>query len=402
MNRHVTPDTQDRGPTGIRGWLRAPLVIAFATSVASTSGATLLYPVLPVVASSLAVDTDRIGLVIAVFTAPAMVLAPIFGVIADRHGRRWMLILGLTLFGLAGGAAALAPSFSWLLALRALQGVGASAILPLTIVLISDLLPEEKELRGQGLKVVIDRVAMIGLPVLGGALAAVAWQWAFLPYVITVPLAIAAYVWMPETSKPEPETLRQYLGRTMRAAAQPRLATAFGTGFIRFFLDYGLYTYLPLFLALRYGVTTALSGWLIALSAVGSIVTALRVEHLHRSRPAERLLVVAFLASAAGLAIIALNPALWLIGLALFVFGMGNGLISPLQKSLLTRKTPAHMRGGVISVDRVIQQIAKSLSPTAIGLLLLVADIEIVFWSLCAMSIMGALALGWMDSRRPA
>jgi hypothetical protein len=81
---------------------------------------------------------------------------------------------------------------------------------------------------------------------------------------------------------------------------------------------------------------------------------------------------------------------------------MGNGLISPLQKSLLTRKTPGHMRGGVISVDRVIQQIAKSLSPTAIGLLLLIADIEVVFWSLCGMSIVGALALAWMDSRRPA
>src|SRR4051812_35841730 len=102
MNRHVTPNFQDRAPVGIRGWLTAPLVIAFATSVASTSGATLLYPVLPGVASSLMVDADRIGLVIAVFPAPAMVLAPIFGIIADRHGRRWMLILGLTLFGLAG------------------------------------------------------------------------------------------------------------------------------------------------------------------------------------------------------------------------------------------------------------------------------------------------------------
>ena len=101
------------------------------------------------------------------YTAPAIVLAPLFGILADLHGRRWMLVLGLALFGLAGAAAALAPTFDWLLVCRALQGVGMSAMTPLTIVLISDLLPEDQEIHGQGFKVAIDRVAMIVLPLAG-------------------------------------------------------------------------------------------------------------------------------------------------------------------------------------------------------------------------------------------
>ena len=51
----------------------------------------------------------------------------------------------------------------------------------------------------------------------------------------------------------------------------------------------------------------------------------------------------------------------------MLLFGLGNGLISPLQKSLMTRRTPPELRGGVIAVDRVIQQVAKSAAPALLG-----------------------------------
>jgi hypothetical protein len=66
-----------------------------------------------------------------------------------------------------------------------------------------------------------------------------------------------------------------------------------------------------------------------------------------------------------------------------------------------TRGTHPGRRGGVISVDRMIQQVAKSLAPTLMGLLLIVANLEAVFWTLCALSIFGAFALIWEDTRAP-
>ncbi len=379
---------------------RRPLAIAFATSVAVTGGASLLYPVLPVLAADLHVDETRIGLAMAAFTAPAIVLAPLFGVVADLRGRRWLLIAGLVLFGICGSAAALAPNYGWVLALRVLQGVGMSMFTPLTIVLISDLMPPEREIHGQGFKVVLDRIAMILLPVAGGLLAAVSWRLAFAPFLLALPLALIAFLWMPETVEPGSDTLGSYLHRTLRALREPRLSTAFMTGFLRFFLDYGLYTYLPILLALRYAASAATAGWLIAISAAGSIVTATSIGYLHARQTPERLLAIAFLASALALAVVALDQPLWMIGAAVFVFGLGNGLISPLQKSLLTRNTHASLRGGVISVDRVIQQVAKSVAPTLMGLLLLVAELEAVFWTLCGCSLAGMLALAWADLRR--
>ena len=60
---------------------------------------------------------------------------------------------------------------------------------------------------------------------------------------------------MPETNHFASDTISSYLRRTLRVIREPRFAVAFGTGFLRFFLDYGLYTYLPLLLVLRYGAS---------------------------------------------------------------------------------------------------------------------------------------------------
>jgi ACDE family multidrug resistance protein len=372
---------------------RGPLAIAFATRIAAVSGATLLYPVLPVLAADLKVDEAQIGLTMAAFTAPAIVLAPLFGILADLYGRRWLLIFGLAVFGIAGSAVALAPSYDGVLILRAIQGIGASALLPLTIVLISDILPDEQEIQGQGIKVALDRVGMIVLPLLGGALAILSWRAAFIPFLLIVLLALAAYLWMPETGRPGEDSLKQYLARTSRAIREPRLTLAFATGFLRFFLDYGLYTYLPIIVALRYGASPAVIGLLIAVSAVGSIVTALGIGRVYGRIATETLLAWAFLASAIGVGLPAVGAPLWLIAIGMLLFGLGNGLISPLQKSLMTRRTPPELRGGVIAVDRVIQQVAKSAAPALLGLLLLVAPLEALFWVMVAMSVAGTLAL---------
>jgi predicted MFS family arabinose efflux permease len=173
------------------------------------------------------------------------------------------------------------------------------------------------------------------------------------------------------------------------AIRQPRLAIVFGTGFLRFFLDYGLYTYLPLLLSFHYGLSAGLTGWLIAVSACGSILTAFFIGRIHRWLAAERLLAIAFFTSAVGLSLVAAAPPLWLIAIAIFLFGLGNGLISPLQKNLLTRRTPIALRGGVISVDRLVQQVAKSVAPSLMGVLLLFAPLAAVFWILALLSIIG-------------
>ena len=151
------------------------LSIVYASSIALMMGVNFLQPALPALTQPFNISDAQLSWIMTLFTAPAIVLSPIFGVVADLYGRRLLLGLGLIVFGIFGTAMAFAPSFGWLLALRAMQGVGFSAVIPLTIVLIGDLLEGDNEISGQGLKVFLDRIGYFIFPPLGGVLAAIAW-----------------------------------------------------------------------------------------------------------------------------------------------------------------------------------------------------------------------------------
>jgi predicted MFS family arabinose efflux permease len=372
---------------------RRALSLVYATSVALVMGVNFIQPALPALIQPFGISDAALGLVMTALTAPAIFLAPIFGMLADLFGRRLLLAWGLIVYGIFGAAMALAPTFEWLLAFRALQGVAYSAVTPLTIVLIGDLLEGDHEIGGQGLKVFLDRVGYMVLPPLGGLLATIAWFWPFTIYFLTVPLGIAGFFWMPETKGKRKSGTQAYLGDMLRLARHPRLLIAFSAGFMRFFLDYGFLTFFPLFIVRTHGVSTATAGVLYVFFAVGAMITSSQAGRIAAGRDKAQLLFFAFLVS--GIAVIAVPfiPGVWLVGSALFFYGLANGVISPMQKSLLTQNAPAEVRGGVVSVDRLIQQVSKTTATSIVGLLLVAVELPAIFWFMGVLSLVSVLLM---------
>jgi len=375
---------------------RNALALVYLSSVMIIMGVNFIQPALPAMMEPLGISESALGLVMTVYTAPAIFLSPLFGIVADLYGRRLLLAWGLVLFGISGAAITLAPSFLWVLILRAIQGIGFSAVIPLTIVLIGDLLEGDSEVGGQGLKVFLDRVGYLILPPLGGLLATFAWFWPFVFYGLAVPLGLCTLVWMPETKGNVESGTWSYLGNTLRLARHPRLVIAFSAGFLRFFLDYGFLTYFPLFLVRTHGISTATAGFLYAFFSAGAMLTSSQAGRLAVGHDKARLLFVAFLISGIALVAVPLVPGVWLVGAALFFYGLANGVISPMQKSLLTQNAPTELRGGIVSVDRLIQQVSKTLSTSVVGLLLVAVELPTIFWllgilSLVSVALMAAL-----------
>jgi predicted MFS family arabinose efflux permease len=375
---------------------RRALNLVYATSVALVMGVNFIQPALPALIAPFAISDGALGLVMTALTAPAIFLAPMFGVVADLFGRRLILAWGLIAYGIFGAAMALAPSFEWLLGFRAAQGVAYSAVTPLTIVLIGDLLEGDHEIGGQGLKVFLDRVGYLVLPPLGGLLATIGWFWPFTVYFLTVPLGIAAFFWMPETRNERRPGAQSYLGDMLRLTRHPRLLIAFSAGFMRFFLDYGFLTFFPLFIVRSHGVSTATAGVLFVFFAIGAMITSSQAGRIAAGRDKAHLLFFAFLVSGVAVIAVPFIPGVWLVGSMLFFYGLANGVISPMQKSLLTQNAPAEMRGGVVSVDRLIQQISKTTATSLVGLLLVVVELPAIFWfmgvlSLASVVLMAAL-----------
>ena len=100
--------------------------------------------------------------------------------LGDRFGRRRMFCVGLFAFTVASAASALAPTAQALIATRALQGVGAAIVTPLTLTLISEAFPAEKRGAAIGLWGGIVGLAVAAGPVIGGAVVSgIDWHWIF-------------------------------------------------------------------------------------------------------------------------------------------------------------------------------------------------------------------------------
>jgi EmrB/QacA subfamily drug resistance transporter len=110
--------------------------------------------------------------------------------IGDRLGRRRVYVAGLVLFTLASAACALAPSAAALIAARAVQGLGAAAIAPLSLTILTSAFPPARRGTVVGIWGGIGGLAIAGGPLVGGAVVQnLNWHWIFW---LNVPIGLAA------------------------------------------------------------------------------------------------------------------------------------------------------------------------------------------------------------------
>jgi EmrB/QacA subfamily drug resistance transporter len=109
--------------------------------------------------------------------------------LGDRFGRKRMFLIGLSLFTAASASAALAPSTGTLVAARAIQGIGAAIVTPLTLTLLAEAFPPERRGVAIGVWSAVSGVAVALGPLVGGAVVqSLSWHWIFW---INVPIGIA-------------------------------------------------------------------------------------------------------------------------------------------------------------------------------------------------------------------
>ena len=144
---------------------------------------------LPVIRQALHTGLEGLEWTVNAYTMTFAVLLLTGAALGDRFGRRRLLIIGVTVFTAGSAASALAPGIGLLIAARAVQGVGAAIVTPLTVTLIASVTPPQRRGMALGLwGATVGLGAALG-PVIGGAVTdAGSWQWIFW---INVPIGIA-------------------------------------------------------------------------------------------------------------------------------------------------------------------------------------------------------------------
>lgn len=135
---------------------------------------------LPVIRVDLGASLQQLEWTVNAYTLAFAVFLLTGAALGDRFGRRRMFSLGVLLFTVASAAAALAPDAGFLVAARAVQGLGAALVTPLSLTLLSEAVPDGKRGLAIGAWSGVSGLGVAMGPVVGGAITeGISWQWIF-------------------------------------------------------------------------------------------------------------------------------------------------------------------------------------------------------------------------------
>lgn len=189
-------NTQQHQPTAIGAqrvfsarWALASL--ALSTLLASL-GASVATVGLPVLAQAFDASFQQVQWVVLAYLLAITTLIVSVGRLGDMVGRRPLLLVGILLFTLASALCGLAPSLGWLIAGRALQGLGAAVMMTLTMALVGETVDKEKTGSAMGLLATLSAVGTALGPSFGGALIT-QFGWPAL-FLVNLPLGLLAFL----------------------------------------------------------------------------------------------------------------------------------------------------------------------------------------------------------------
>lgn len=345
------------------------LYIIFGVTLVAVMGVASITPAFPSIINYFQITTQQVGWLIASFTLPGIFLTPVTGVLADRIGRKRILVPSLFVFGLAGFACVFIHDFDTLLVLRFIQGIGASSLATLNITLIGDIFTGGKRVAAMGFNASILSIGTATYPAIGGLLTVLGW-----PYVFVLPLlAIPLGIWVIYGLKnPEPKNrmgLKEYFGNVWKSVNKPIVWGLFISNILVFVILYGSYlTYFPIMLEERFGANSVIIG---AAMSVMSLITAFvssqlpRVNRLLKER--SQLLVAATLYFTS-LLVVSVAFGWGMVVLALTLFGAGHGIIIPSIQNMLVSMASIQERAAFMSLNSMVLRVGQTIGPLVVGL----------------------------------
>ncbi len=345
-------------------WRSSVLYVILASSLVGVMGVSLISPLLPDLRGVFGISDAQVGLVITVYTLPGVFLAPFVGYVADRFGRRRVIVPLLVIFGVAGAAIAFVETFRAVLAFRFVQGIGASALVTLAVTLIGDIYDGSQRNAIMGLNGSVIGVGAAFYPVIGGALATIRWSLPFLFFGVSVGIGVVALYALRGLDIGASAGFREYAGQMSEVVVHPSALAAFAAVFSAIFVFYGaVLTALPLLMSDEFGLTSDQIGLLLAMTAVANAATASQYGRIAEWRSAPELIAIGFLAYGGSLLGLRFAPSPAFAGASLLLFGIGFGIVFPSADTTMVTLVPDRLRAGVMGVRTSAIRLGQTIGP---------------------------------------
>ena len=331
----------------------------------------------PLLQTELSLSASQLGLLFSTFFwvyAPAQILA---GWLVHRFDLRWVMVAGLTLWGLATAGTGLAVGFVSILSLRLLLGLGESVMFPTWQLLLARRTSEHERGRANGIIGAGQGVGpMVGTLFGGLAMARFGWRVMFIGLgVITL---LWLWPWLAATRGVRVDQSKGANDQSVPYGVILRQRTFWGTALGHFSINYGFYfvmTWLPTFLVKAGGFTVSqmasIGATIYGIYALTTFLAGTTSDRWIRNGGSPTVVRKAFaLASAigaaaaiAGCAMVEPPTATWLLGAAAVCFGLST----PIMFAMTTTLAGPRAAGRWAGAQNVAGQIAGIVAPLVTG-----------------------------------
>ncbi len=365
------------------------LYIIFAITLIAIMGVASLTPAFPDIIRYFNISPQQVGGLIVAFTLPGVILTPFTGMLADRYGRKVVLVPSLILFGIAGFACMFTKDFFWLLFMRFFQGVGASSLSSLNITLVGDLFEGKQRTSVMGYNASVLSIGTASYPALGGVIAIFGWQYIFVLPILALPLALVV---MKGLKNPEPSGkmhLRTYFGRIWKTINQRTVWGLLISNFILFLILYGTYlTYFPLMMEKRMGANSYHIGLMMSLMSVMTAIMSSQLGRLNRILGPKRQLIIGSVGYiiASGLMYYANNY--YLLAASVLVFGFGHGITIPSIQNMMVGFAAINERAAFMSLNSMVLRGGQTVGPLLVGAIFALHGLNATFTAGAVMALL--------------
>ncbi len=345
------------------------LQLVFIVTLVAVMGVASIAPAFPQIIRHFRIGERDVEWLVAAFTLPGVFLTPVMGVLADRLGRKNILVPSLILFGLAGFACVFVGDYRHLLLLRFLQGIGAASLGSINVTLIGDLFSGSRRIEAMGYNASVLSIGTASYPAIGGLLATAGWRYPFALPVLAVPLGVLVALRLEAPGPGAVQTLGSYLAATWKNLNRQSVWGLFLLNILVFFLLYGAYlTYLPILLGSRLESTPLAIGLVMSATSATTAAVAASAGKWNKLLRPRTVLIAGILCYMASMALYAgafsyaslLAPAL--------LFGVAQGMMIPTMQTQLLGFAPIEQRAAFMSINSMVLRAGQTAGPLVLGL----------------------------------
>lgn len=351
---------------------RSQLFLIYLLAFVCAVGNPIVVPNLPFIMEEFRLTAIEMGLVISLFALPGAIIIPLYGVLCDRIGRRPMLIMCLLTCILGSLFSYYAPSFSWLLVGRMLQGLSFTPLEALSNTLASDLFEGEARLKCIARCTSIQYFSVAITPLIVTSLTS--WAGWRVGFAFSTALAgTALFLCLPiriAYRSPENVTFRKYGSHIRQILTSFRVLSLFSVRVAVAFIIFGVvYPHFALLLTMRLGVPAEETGFTFSGYAIGMFLGALFIPLAIRWFKPRTIGFVGGLQLCAATVILFLAENSFHVFIALLLIGTGSGMLTSCCAGHVSLASSPDTRGSIMSAYSTVFRMGQTVAPLLFGMI---------------------------------